>query len=34
MPRIDKRVLLLDFFREKEKKGCSFTFQEAADETA
>lgn len=33
MPRIDKRVLLLDFFREKEKAGASFTFQEAADQT-
>ena len=33
MPRIDKRALLLDFFREKEREGSSFTFQEAADKT-
>ena len=33
MPRVDKRVLLLDFFREKEKDGRSFTFQEAAEKT-
>lgn len=33
MPRVDKRVLLLDFFREKEREGSSFTFQEAADKT-
>ncbi len=33
MPRIDKRIQLLDFFREKEIEGSSFTFQEAAAKT-
>ena len=33
MVRQDKRVLLLDFFREKESESLSFTYQESADAT-
>lgn len=33
MVRQDKRILLLDFFREKESKSQSFTYQEASDAT-
>nr|MBJ7019163.1 DUF3644 domain-containing protein [Vibrio cholerae] len=33
MVRQDKRILLLEFFREQENKSASFTFQQAADAT-
>lgn len=33
MVRQDKRILLLDFFREKESKSQSFTYQDASDAT-
>ncbi|EJG0936484.1 TPA: DUF3644 domain-containing protein [Vibrio parahaemolyticus] len=33
MVRQDKRILLLDFFREQESKSKSFTYQDAADAT-